>query len=77
MLAPDETAGCPGCSFCADHVDGAFRHLAHHDVGFVAVSRAPLETIEAYRRRMGWDFQMGVVRRQRFQLRFPGVVHQG
>jgi predicted dithiol-disulfide oxidoreductase (DUF899 family) len=57
MLAPDETEGCPGCSFCADHVDGAFRHLAHHDVGFVAVSRAPLKTIEAYRRRMGWDFK--------------------
>jgi predicted dithiol-disulfide oxidoreductase (DUF899 family) len=57
MLGPDETEGCPGCSFCADHVDGAFRHLVHHDVSFVAVSRAPLETIEAYRKRMGWDFK--------------------
>src|SRR5258708_2141793 len=57
MLAPGETEGCPGCSFCADHVDGAFRHLAHHDVSFAAVSRAPLATIEAYRKRMGWDFK--------------------
>ena len=40
----------------ADHVDGARVHLEHHDVSFVAVSRAPLAELEAYRNRMGWRF---------------------
>jgi len=56
MYGPDWKAGCVGCSFFADHVDGANQHLAHHDVTVVAVSRAPLATIEAYRKRMGWRF---------------------
>jgi predicted dithiol-disulfide oxidoreductase (DUF899 family) len=56
MLAPGRKAGCVGCSFFADHVDGANLHLAHHDVTFVAVSRAPLAELEAYKRRMGWRF---------------------
>jgi predicted dithiol-disulfide oxidoreductase (DUF899 family) len=49
-------AGCPGCSYTADSLDGAVVHLPHHDVTFVAVSRAPLDRLEAYRRRMGWSF---------------------
>jgi len=49
-------AGCPGCSFTADSLDGAVVHLAHHDVTFVAVSRAPLERLNAYKERMGWSF---------------------
>ena len=40
----------------ADHTDGMNRHLAHHDVTMIAVSRAPLEEIERFRRRMGWQF---------------------
>jgi len=56
MLAPDWEAGCPGCSFLCDHVDGALPHLEHHDVSWTAVSRAPLDKIESYRRRMGWRF---------------------
>jgi predicted dithiol-disulfide oxidoreductase (DUF899 family) len=56
MLAPDWEAGCPGCSFLSDHIDGALPHLNHHDVTWVAVSRAPLPKIEAYRKRMGWTF---------------------
>ncbi|MEZ2220578.1 DUF899 domain-containing protein [Rhizobium sp. RCC_161_2] len=56
MLGPDWEAGCPGCSFLADHLDGALPHLNHHDVSLVAVSRAPLEKVEAYKRRMGWKF---------------------
>lgn len=56
MLAPGWEAGCDGCSFLADHLDGALVHLNHHDVTLVAVSRAPLAEIEAYRRRMGWRF---------------------
>lgn len=56
MLAPGWEAGCVGCSFLCDHIDGALPHLNHHDVGFVAVSRAPLDEIRAYRDRMGWRF---------------------
>lgn len=56
MLGPDWAAGCPGCSFLADHLDGALPHLEHHDVSLVAVSRAPLAKIEAYKTRMGWRF---------------------
>jgi predicted dithiol-disulfide oxidoreductase (DUF899 family) len=56
MLGPDWTAGCPGCSFLADHLDGALPHLNHHDVSLAAVSRAPLAKIEAYKSRMGWKF---------------------
>jgi predicted dithiol-disulfide oxidoreductase (DUF899 family) len=56
MFGPDWDAGCPGCSFLADHVDGALSHLEHHDVTMLAVSRAPLAKIEAYKKRMGWRF---------------------
>jgi predicted dithiol-disulfide oxidoreductase (DUF899 family) len=48
--------GCPGCSFTADSLDGSVVHLVHHDVTFVAVSRAPLERLNAYKQRMGWRF---------------------
>ncbi len=56
MLGPGWTAGCPGCSFLADHFDGTLPHLEHHDVTLTAVSRAPLAAIEAYKSRMGWRF---------------------
>jgi predicted dithiol-disulfide oxidoreductase (DUF899 family) len=56
MLGPDWEAGCPSCSFLADHFDGAAIHLAQRDVAFVVVSRAPLEQIEKFRCRMGWHF---------------------
>jgi predicted dithiol-disulfide oxidoreductase (DUF899 family) len=56
MLGPDWEAGCTGCSFLSDHVDGALPHLNHHDVTWVAVSRAPLAKIEAYKKRMSWRF---------------------
>jgi predicted dithiol-disulfide oxidoreductase (DUF899 family) len=56
MLGPDWAAGCPGCSFLADHLDGALPHLEHHDVTLTAVSRAPLAKIAAYKTRMGWRF---------------------
>jgi predicted dithiol-disulfide oxidoreductase (DUF899 family) len=56
MLGPGWEAGCPGCSFLSDHVDGALPHLNNHDVTWVAVSRAPVDKIEAYKSRMGWSF---------------------
>lgn len=56
MLGPDWEAGCPGCSFLADHFDATLPHLNHHDVTLVAVSRAPIDKVEAYKKRMGWSF---------------------
>ena len=56
MFGPDWDAGCTGCSFLADHIDGANQHLRHHDVTLIAVSRAPLAKLLAYRARMGWRF---------------------
>ncbi len=57
MLGPGWKEGCPSCSFMADHTDGMNLHLAHHDVTMIAISRAPLEEIENYRKRMGWNFK--------------------
>ncbi len=57
MLGPGWKEGCVGCSFGADHVDGSLVHLEHHDVSMVAVSRAPLPEIEAFKKRMGWRFK--------------------
>jgi predicted dithiol-disulfide oxidoreductase (DUF899 family) len=56
MLGPEWDEGCPSCSFLADHFDGANMHLAQRDVTFIAISRAPLAEIEAFKRRMGWHF---------------------
>jgi predicted dithiol-disulfide oxidoreductase (DUF899 family) len=56
MLGPDWEQGCIGCSFLSDHIDGALPHLLHHDVAYVAVSRAPLAKIDAFKKRMGWRF---------------------
>jgi predicted dithiol-disulfide oxidoreductase (DUF899 family) len=56
MLGPDWEEGCVGCSFLSDHVDGTLPHLLHHDVSYVAVSRAPLAKIDAFKKRMGWRF---------------------
>jgi predicted dithiol-disulfide oxidoreductase (DUF899 family) len=57
MLGPGWNEGCSGCSFLADHMPGALVHLENHDVSFVAVSRAPLDEIQRFQRRMGWPFR--------------------
>jgi predicted dithiol-disulfide oxidoreductase (DUF899 family) len=56
MFGPDWKEGCPSCSFLADHIDGALAHLNHHDVTLIAVSRAPISKIDAFKTRMGWRF---------------------
>src|SRR5689334_411061 len=56
MLGPDFTAGCPACSAIADGFNGFAIHLINHDVMMMAVSRAPLKKIQAYKKRMGWTF---------------------
>jgi predicted dithiol-disulfide oxidoreductase (DUF899 family) len=56
MFGPDWEEGCPSCSLIADHFDGAVVHLAQRDVALAVVSRAPLDQIEKFKRRMGWHF---------------------
>jgi predicted dithiol-disulfide oxidoreductase (DUF899 family) len=54
MFGPDWSTGCIGCSLEVDHYDGVIPHLAQRDVAFVVVSRAPLEKLLAFKKRMGW-----------------------
>ncbi len=56
MFGPAYTAGCPSCSSEADSFNGAVPHLNARDVTFTCVSRAPLDKLQAYKRRMGWSF---------------------
>jgi predicted dithiol-disulfide oxidoreductase (DUF899 family) len=70
-------AGCPGCSYTADSLDGAAVHLPPHGVTFVAVSRAPLANIEAYRARMGWSFPWVSAAGSDFNLDFSVFTDEG
>jgi predicted dithiol-disulfide oxidoreductase (DUF899 family) len=58
MFGPGWKEGCVGCSLEVDHLDGApLVHLQNRDVAYVAISRAPLAEIEAFKGRMGWHFK--------------------
>jgi predicted dithiol-disulfide oxidoreductase (DUF899 family) len=57
MLGPGWKEGCPSCSFISDHIDGSVVHLAARDVALAVVSRATLPEIEAFKKRMGWQFK--------------------
>ena len=56
MFGPDYTAGCPTCSSIADGFNGNIAHLNARDTTFTCISRAPLDKLQAYKQRMGWDF---------------------
>jgi predicted dithiol-disulfide oxidoreductase (DUF899 family) len=56
MLGPQYTGGCPACSAIADGFNGFVVHLENHDVAMIAVSRASIAALQAYKRRMGWTF---------------------
>jgi predicted dithiol-disulfide oxidoreductase (DUF899 family) len=57
MFGPGWKEGCPSCSFLSDQIDGSVVHLAHRNVTLLAVSRAPLSEIDAFKKRMGWRFK--------------------
>jgi predicted dithiol-disulfide oxidoreductase (DUF899 family) len=57
MFAPAWEEGCKSCSFWADNFNGIDIHLAHRDITFLAISRAPLAKLEAYKKRFGWSFK--------------------
>jgi predicted dithiol-disulfide oxidoreductase (DUF899 family) len=56
MFGPGWEAGCPSCSYLADHFDGSLVHLANRDVTLAVISRAPQAEIAAFQKRMGWKF---------------------
>jgi len=56
MFDPTWSQGCKSCSFIADHYNGIVQHLAHRDISFVTISKASIEQLEAFRKRMGWSF---------------------
>lgn len=80
MFGPDWDEGCPSCSFWADNFNGIGVHLAHRDTALVAISRAPVERLEAYRQRMGWSFpwfsSLHTDFNQDYQVSFPQEVAQ-
>jgi len=57
MFGPGWEQGCPSCSFLGDSFDGITIHMAQRDTSFVAISRATLPEIEAFKKRMGWKFK--------------------
>ena len=75
MFEPTWTEGCKSCSWWADNFDRNVVHLAHRDVTLIAISRAPLAALEAYRGRMGWSFDwfssLGSDFNEDFQVTFP------
>ncbi|MDP1869300.1 MAG: thioredoxin family protein [Bradyrhizobium sp.] len=56
MFAPDWSEGCRSCSFWADGFERMIPHLAARDTTLVAISRAPLPRLAAFKTRMGWTF---------------------
>src|SRR5882757_7779617 len=56
MFGPEYTAACPSCSAIADGFNGIAVHLENHDAAMTAISRAPLDKLHAFKRRMGWTF---------------------
>ena len=70
MFGPEYAAGCPSCSAIADGFNDSVVHLENHDVAFTAISRAPLEKLQAYKRRMGWSFPWASSYRSDFNYDF-------
>ena len=70
MFGPDWPEGCPVCSYWADNFNDAIVHLNHRDVTMVCASRAPVERLSAYKRRMGWSFEWVSAGRSEFNFDF-------
>jgi predicted dithiol-disulfide oxidoreductase (DUF899 family) len=71
MFGPDYAIGaCPGCTSLADGLDGSVVHLNHRDVTLICSSRAPIERLAAYKRRMGWEFPYVSTNRSDFPFDF-------
>jgi predicted dithiol-disulfide oxidoreductase (DUF899 family) len=82
MFAPGvqgwPTAGCPGCSMFADNI-GQFTtvHLNARNASLALVSLAPLDTIQAYRRRMSWPHRWVSSAKNTFNVDFGLTTAEG
>jgi predicted dithiol-disulfide oxidoreductase (DUF899 family) len=74
MHGPKTPEGCPGCTFETDNLVGAVEHLAHRDVTFILASRSPLEVLNAYKARMGWEIEW-VSSEDAFDSDFHEIMH--
>ncbi|HEV7358681.1 MAG TPA: thioredoxin family protein [Steroidobacteraceae bacterium] len=70
MMGPGQSHQCVGCSLEVDHLAGIRVHLAHHDLSYAVVARAPIEEIEQLKRKMGWDFPWVSSYRNEFNFDF-------
>ena len=75
MMGPGQATQCVGCSLEVDHLEGILVHLQNHDVSYAVVARAPIEEIEAMRRRMGWQISLRLVLPLGVQLRLQRLFH--
>ena len=74
MHGPKTPTGCPGCTFETDNLVGAVPHLAHRDVTFILASRSPLQVLNDYKARMGWEIEW-VSSEDAFDRDFFELVH--
>src|SRR5579883_565610 len=80
MFQPDWDEGCKSCSLIADHYEPLIVHLQHRDTSMVTISRAPIEKLEKFRKRMGWRFKwfssLDTDFNSDFDVYFPGDVRE-
>jgi predicted dithiol-disulfide oxidoreductase (DUF899 family) len=74
MFGPTYEAACPGCTALADSFDGVRPHLSARDVTLIAISRAPIEKLSAYKKRMGWKFPYVSSYNSDFNFDFQGSL---
>lgn len=77
MFAPEWEAGCKSCSFWADNFERNVVHLAHRDATMIAISRAPVEKLHAFRARLGWTFRWVSSGANDFNYDYEVSFHQG
>src|SRR6476659_8108281 len=77
MFGPDYTLGaCPGCTMVGDELGGSLVHMNHRDVTLLCFSRAPIERLTAYKRRMGWQFPYVSTYNTDFAFDFGLAIHE-
>jgi predicted dithiol-disulfide oxidoreductase (DUF899 family) len=77
MFAPDWEVGCKSCSFWADNFNGIVSHVAQRDATLIAVSRAPLAKLLAFRKRLGWSFNWVSSNRSDFNFDYQVSFEEG
>lgn len=77
MFGPEWQQGCPSCSFWADSFSGLAPHLSARDTTFISCSNAPLEKLNAYKKRLGWSFEWVSTESSSFSADFAVSFYQG